>query len=210
MKTTLTEKYSFLRCLTIGLLSAVLFTACSKKDDTSNAPGASNVNKSGADITATFQFNTGKKVDISFYQQKDDLIKSSITGPNENNHYKMMLRGEKTIDDMIYTILIYVTMPEGGVRNYPFGIAWQWHDEGLVSEIHLGVQEKNNLLNLKQYFSRPPNVDNTNSEGVTITSLTTNHVVGTFSGVFGFTESNTITIDNGKFDIDIIRQAYGD
>lgn len=31
-------------------------------------------------------------------------------------------------------------MPEKGVGTYPFGVAWQWHDKGFVTEIHLGVQ----------------------------------------------------------------------
>src|SRR3546814_9000905 len=84
-------------------------------------------------------------------------------------------------------------MPKAGVGNYPFGRAWQWHDEGFVTEIHVGVTENNDPLQLKQYVSSDF-VDNTNSKGVTISSLTNDHVTGTFSGIAAYTESDFVTI----------------
>ena len=204
MKTTMIKKHSLFNYLAIGLLSAVLFTACSKKE-----PNDGGDPSDGA-VSATMQFSDGKKVDFAFTPKQDDIIKPSVNGPNGNGHYKLWLRGEKTIDNHIYTINLYVTMPEKGVGTYPFGRAWQWHDEGFVTEIHVGVTEVGNPLALKQYVSNPPEVDNTDSKGVTITSLTGNHVVGTFAGKAGFTESDIVTITNGKFDIDVKRGTWED
>ncbi len=204
MKTTVIKKHSIIRYLTIGLLSGVLFTACSKNEEKPKDE------KSGEEITATLQFSDGKTVDFSFAHQKDDLIKPSLNGPNGNDHYKLRLRGEKPIDGTTYTINIYVTMPENALGDYKFGRAWQWHDEGFVTEIHVGVTDMDNPLNLKQYVSTPPDVDNTNSKGVTITSLSEDHVQGTFSGKAAYTKSDIVTITNGKFDIDIERGSWED
>lgn len=188
----------------IGLLCMVFLTACSKRENKADGHAAE------GDISATMQFSDGKKVDFAFTPKQDDIIKPSVNGPNGNGHYKLWLRGEKTIDNHIYTINLYVTMPEEGVGTYPFGIAWQWHDEGFVTELHIGVTEVGNPLALKQYVSTPPAVDNADSKGVTITSLTGNHVVGTFAGKAGYTESDIVTITNGKFDIDIKQGTWED
>lgn len=203
MTTTIIRKHSIFRCLSIGLLSAVLLTACSKKEDKPS-------DESGAEITATLQFSDGKKIDYALTQKKDDIIKPSVNGPNGNDHYKLWLRGEKAIDGTTYTLNIYVTMPEDAVGNYKFGRAWQWHDKGFVTEIHVGVVDVDNPLNLKQYVSIPPDVDNTDSKGVTITSLSANHVKGSFSGKAAYTKSDIVTITNGKFDIDIQRGSWED
>ena len=142
--------------------------------------------------------------------------------PRENDHtfYHLYVSGKKTIistkishgekeiGDNIYTINLYVTMPEEGVGEYPFGRAWQWHDKGFVTEIHIGVTEKGNPLNLKQYFSS--DVDNTDSKGVTISSLTDNHIKGTFSGIAAYTESDIVTITDGEFDTIINRGDWED
>lgn len=206
MKTHSLKKYFALRYFSIALLSAVLFTACSKKE---NNPKDEDPKK-GAHISATFQFNQGKAVDFTFTSQKDDLIKPAFNGPNGNNHYKLWLRGEKSIDGMIYTINIYVTAPAEAVGTYPFGSAWQWHDEGFVTEIHVGVQDADNLMNLKQYVSTPPAVDNSNSKGVSISSFANNHIKGTFSGKAGYTETDVVTISNGTFNIDVNRGTWED
>lgn len=190
--------------LSIALLSVFLFASCSKDDDGDNPGGGSG----GAAISATFEFSDGNTVDFKWSPEADDLIKPSVNGPNGNDHYKLWLRGEKTIGDHIYVINIYVTMTEEGVGNYPFGTAWQWHDKGLATEIHVGVQEKDNLLSLKQYLSG--DIDNSNSKGTTITSLTENHVKGTFAGKAVFMDSDIVTITNGKFDIDIERGTWED
>lgn len=190
--------------LTIGLLlSVLLFVSCGKKDDNPDRD-----DNSDAEITATLQFSEGETVDFAFTHQKDDLIKPYVYGPNNNEHYKLYLRGEKEIDGYVYVINIYVTMPEAGVGDYPFGRAWQWHDEGFVSEIHVGVTEKANPLNLKQYFSFE--ADNTGSKGVTISSLTDDHVKGAFAGKALYAGSDIITITNGKFDININRGDWSD
>src|SRR3546814_11270033 len=83
-----------------GLLSVSLRGSCSKEDD-----GPEDV--SGAEITATFQFGNGKKVNYAFTHEKDDIILPSVNGPNGNNHYKLWLRGERDIEGSIYTINIY-------------------------------------------------------------------------------------------------------
>lgn len=188
----------------IGLLCMILLTACSKKENQKDE------NPAKGQMSATLQFSDGKKVDFSFTPKKDDIIKPAVNGPNGNDHYKLWLRGEKTIDNHIYTINLYVTMLEAGVGSYPFGQAWQWRDEGFVTEIHVGVSEVGNPLNLKQYLSTSPWVDNTDSKGVTITSLKIDHVVGTFAGKAGYTESDIVTFTNGKFDIDINRGTWED
>ncbi len=189
--------------LTIGLLSVFLLISCGKKD---NNPDRDD--DSEAEITATLQFSEGKTVDFAFTHQKDDLIKPYVYGPNENGHYKLWLRGEKEIGDNIYTINLYVTMPEAGVGDYPFGWAWQWQDEGFVTEIHVGVTEKANPLNLKQYSSF--DADNATSKGLTISSLTENHVKGTFAGIAVYAGSDIVTITNGKFDIAINRGSWSE
>lgn len=191
--------------LTICLLSVFLFVSCSKKDDNPDPDGN---NDAKAEITATLQFSSGESVDFAFTHKKDDLIKPYINGPNRNDHYKLWLRGEKEIDGFVYVINLYVTMPEAGVGDYPFGRAWQWHDEGFVTEIHVGVTEKGSPLNLKQYSSL--DADNTTSKGVTISSLTDNHVTGTFSGIAAYTESDIVIITDGEFNIDINRGDWED
>ncbi len=190
--------------LTVGLLSIFLFVSCGKDDD---KPGTDEPD-ADAEITATLQFSSGESVAFAFTHKKDDIIKPYVYGPNGNEHYKLWLRGEKEIGDNIYTINLYVTMPEEGVGEYPFGRAWQWHDEGFVTEIHIGVTEKGNPLNLKQYFSSE--VDNTDSKGVTISSLTDNHIKGTFSGIAAYTESDIVTITEGEFDTVINRGDWED
>lgn len=187
--------------LAISLLSIFLFTSCSKKKDNPSSG-------SGGEITATFQFSEGESVDFAFTSQADDIIKPYLNGPNQNNHYKLYLRGEREIDGKIYTINLYVTMPEDGVGNYPFGRAWQWYDEGFVTEIHVGVTEKGNPLSLKQYTSM--DIDNSSSNGTSISSLTDNRVKGTFSGVLAYSDSDTMTITNGKFDLAISRGDWED
>lgn len=194
-------KQNIFKHLIVGLLSIVLFASCDKNTD---EPDRS----SDGDITATFQFSNGETVDFAFTSEEDDFIKPYVYGPNSNDHYKLYLRGEKEIDGKIYTINLYVTMPEEGVGDYPFGRAWQWHDEGFVTEIHIGVTEKDDPLALKQYMSME--IDNTNSKGVTISSLTEDHVKGTFSGKAMYTESDVVTITNGKFDITINRGDWED
>src|SRR3546814_7306112 len=92
----------------IGLLSLCLLGSCSKEDDVPE-------DVSGAEITATFQFSNGKKVNYAFTHEKDDIILPSVNGPNGNNHYKLWLRGEREIEGSIYTINIYVTMQKAGV-----------------------------------------------------------------------------------------------
>ena len=198
MKNLRTFKY-----LKLGLLAVFILSSCSETD---NGPDEG----SGSELTATLQFSDGKTVDFAFSHQKDDLIKSSWNGPNGNGHYKLWLRGEKTIGDAIYTLNVYVTTAEQAVGTYPFGTAWQWHDRGFVTEIHVGRTEKDNPLALKQYVSTPPDVDNTDSKGLTINSLTAEHVVGSFSGKAGFTETDFVTIVNGKFDIGIMRGTWED
>ena len=69
-------------------------------------------------------------------------------------------------------------MPEKGVGDYPFGWAWQYQDEGFVTEIHVGVTDKDNPLMLKQYSSFDAN--NESSKGLTITSLTKDHIKRNF------------------------------
>jgi|SRR5690606_12333926 len=188
--------------LTILLVSAFLFSSCSKDEKKDKEED------SAAAITATFQFSDGKKVDFAYSPKKDDFIKPAVNGPNGNDHYKLWLRGEKTLDNIVYTINLYVTMPEKGVGDYPFGRAWQWHDEGFVTEIHVGVQDKDNPLALKTYVST--DIDNNDSKGVTVMSLTDNHVKGTFSGKAARAESDIVTITNGKFDVDIQRGTWED
>lgn len=190
--------------LTVGLLSVFLFISCGKDGDKPDTDESD----ADAEITAVFQFGDGESVDFAFTHEKDDLIKPYVYGPNENKHYKLWLRGEKEIAGKIYTINLYVTMPEEGVRTYPFGRAWQWHDEGFVTEIHIGVTEKGNPLNLKQYFSS--DVDNTDSKGATISSLTDNHIKGTFSGIAAYTESDIVTITDGEFNTVINRGDWED
>lgn len=187
--------------LTIVLFCIVLFASCDKNTDEPNT-------SSDGDITATFQFSDGETVDFAFTSGEDDLLKPYVYGPNSNDHYKLYLRGEKEIDGKIYTINLYVTMPEKGIGDYPFGRAWQWHDKGFVTEILIGVTEKGNPISLKQYMSME--IDNTHSKGVTISSLTDNHVKGTFSGLAMYTESDVITINNGKFDIAVNRGNWED
>lgn len=194
-------KKNIFKHLIVGLLSIVLFASCDKNKDEPDS-------NSDGDITATFQFSNGETVDFAFTSTEDDFIKPYVYGPNGNDHYKLYLRGEKEINGKVYTINLYVTMPENGVGDYPFGRAWQWHDEGFVTEIHIGVTEKDDPLALKQYMSME--IDNTNSKGVTISSLTDNHVKGTFSGKAMYTESDVVTITNGKFDIAINRGDWED
>lgn len=194
-------KNQIFKSLAIGLLSAFFFISCDKSNDEPDL-------NSDGDITATFQFSDGESVDFTFTSQEDDFVKPYVYGPNSNDHYKLYLRGEKEIDGKVYTINLYVTMPENGIGDYPFGRAWQWHDEGFVTEILIGVTEKGNPLSLKQYMSME--MDNTNSKGVTITSLTDNHAKGTFSGKAMYTESDVVTITNGKFDIAVNRGDWED
>src|SRR3546814_10601459 len=80
----------------IGLLSLCLLGSCSKEDDVPE-------DVSGAEITATFQFSNGKKVNYAFTHEKDDIILPSVNGPNGNNNYKLWLRGEREIEGSIYT-----------------------------------------------------------------------------------------------------------
>src|SRR5690554_5656900 len=102
-------KNQFFNYLTIALLSTFLFASCSKNEENNKEEDA------GAAITATFQFSDGKKVDFVYSPKKDDVIKPAVNGPNANNHYKLWLRGEKAIDNKVYTINLYVTMPDKGV-----------------------------------------------------------------------------------------------
>ena len=195
---------SILRSL--GVLLCGVFLLCSiscSSDDSGNGPGESD----GA-ITASLQFSDGESTEFAFTPEKDDLIKPYLYGPNGNGHYKLHLRGERGIGDKIYTLNIYVTMGEEGVGTYPFGRAWQWYDEGYVTEIHVGVTEKGNPLALKQYFSFE--IDNAASKGLEITSLSDNHVKGTFSGLAAYAGSDTVTITNGTFDIAINRGDWED
>ncbi len=193
-------KYQAIKYLTILLVSVVLLSSCSKDEKKNIAEG------SAAAVTATFEFSDGKIVDFEYTPKKEDFIKPAINGPNENDHYKLWLRGEKTLGNTVYTLNLYVTMPEEGVGDYPFGRAWQWHDEGFVTEIHVGVQDKNNPLDLKTYLST--DIDNKGSKGVTVNSLTNNHIKGTFSGKAARTESDFVSLINGKFDVSIQRGTW--
>lgn len=82
------QKFLF-RYLPIFLSGAILFTTCTNKENKSD------VNKSGDEITATFEFSNGKTVDFSVTPKKDDIIKPSVNGPNVNNQYKLWLREKK-------------------------------------------------------------------------------------------------------------------
>jgi len=195
---------SILRALGVLLCGVLLlFSVSCSNDDSGNEPGGSD----GA-ITASLNFSDGESTDFAFTPKMDDLIKPYVYGPNGNGHYKLHLRGEREIGDKIYTLNIYVTMEEEGIGTYPFGRAWQWYDEGYVTEIHVGVTEKGNPLDLKQYFSFE--TDNTNSKGLVISTLTDNHVKGTFSGIAVYADSDTVTIANGTFDIAINRGDWED
>lgn len=197
-------KHSMFKYLAICLTGAFLFTACSSDDEKND------VNTSKGEITATLKFSNGKTVDYAYTPKSDDIVRPTVNGPNGNDHYKFWFRGESKIDGMIYTINLYVTMPKNAVADYPFGVAWQWHDKGFVTEIHVGVQDADNPLDLKTYVSTPPDVDNTNSKGVTINSFADNHIKGTFSGKAAFTSTDIVTITNGKFDVDIERGTWED
>src|SRR5690606_15091157 len=189
--------------LKLGLIAVFILSSCSETD---NGPDEG----SGSELTATLQFSDGKTVDFDFSHQKDDLIKSSWNGPNGNGHYKLWLRGEKTIGDAIYTLNVYVTTAEQAVGTYPFGTAWQWHDQGFVTEIHVGRTDRDDPLDLRQYASSLTTLDHSDSSGLKITSHTTDHAKGTFSGKAGFTETDFVTIVNGKFDIGIKRGTWED
>lgn len=184
--------------LTIGLLSVLLFVSCGKNEDKPSE------DKAKAEITASFKFSNGETTDFAFTHKKDDIVQSYVYGPNGNDHYKLWLRGEKEIGNKIYTINIYVTMPEKGVGDYPFGWTQQYQDEGFVTETHVDVTDKDNPLMLKQYSSFDAN--NESSNGLTITSLTK----GTFSGTVIYREEDKTTIVNGKFDTAINRGGWPD
>lgn len=195
-------KKQIFKQLSIGVFAAFLFISCGEKDVKPK------LGETQGEITATLIFSNGETTNVAFIQKKDDVIRPYLYGPNGNDHYKLWLRGEQELGNKVYTISIYVTMPEKGVGDYSFGQAWQYQDEGFVSEIHVGVTEKDNPLNLKQYSSFDS--DNKDSKGIIVNSLTKNHIKGDFSGMAVYAGSDIVTIVNGEFDTAINRGDWPD
>ncbi len=190
-------KTTFLRLLGVTFLSVFLLTACSKDDSKPN----DDKGISDASITTTLKFSDGETVNFIYTQESGDLA-NYVYGPNKDNKYKLWLKGSYVKEGIEYTVNIHVNMPENAERSYELGEA-RLSDKDLVAEVLVARRE----LGSMGITYASSNIDHT-SGGVTVTSLTENHIKGSFSGKAAWTDTDFVTIADGKFDIDIKRGAW--